>query len=170
MTSRQRLAYEDYLLSSRWRQVRRQALARAQWRCQNPACPDDAVRWLTQAEIAELAVPYSLEVHHLTYERLGRERPDDLLVLCERCHSVEHGREPVLKGSGLGPRHMSREQLIAAYRLAAKDSNPRAAAAAAARLSMLVVEPPLKQDDYNRAMEEIERHLPGINDDGTYSE
>ncbi len=169
MTSRTRLAYEDYLASSRWRHVRRQALARARWRCQNPACPDDAVRWLTDVEISEMAVPYPLEVHHLTYERLGHERPDDLLVLCERCHSVEHGREPEQR-DGLGPRHLSRAQLIAAYQRAANDPNPVVAAAAAARLRMLIVDPLLTQADYNRSMEEIERHLPGINDDGTYSE
>jgi len=137
MTSRMRLAYEDYLLSSRWRLIRRQALVRARWRCQNPACPDDAVRWLTDTEIFEMAVPYRLEVHHLTYERLGRERPDDLLVLCERCHSLEHGREPTeKKGTGRGPRYLSREQLIAAYRVAATDPNPLVAACAAARLRL----------------------------------
>lgn len=30
----------------------------------------------------------SLSVHHLTYERLGKERPSDLLLLCERCHEI----------------------------------------------------------------------------------
>lgn len=34
--------------------------------------------------------PYGLEVHHLTYARLGRERDDDLVVLCRRCHQNEH--------------------------------------------------------------------------------
>ncbi|HEX3856974.1 MAG TPA: HNH endonuclease [Verrucomicrobiae bacterium] len=29
-----------------------------------------------------------LEVHHLTYERFGRERMNDLVVLCESCHEV----------------------------------------------------------------------------------
>lgn len=31
-----------------------------------------------------------LQVHHLTYERYGYERLDDLVTLCERCHSTEH--------------------------------------------------------------------------------
>jgi len=30
----------------------------------------------------------NLQVHHLTYRRLGSEKPDDLLVLCERCHEI----------------------------------------------------------------------------------
>jgi len=35
--------------------------------------------------------PYELNVHHLTYERLGCEKvPQDLIVLCRSCHSREH--------------------------------------------------------------------------------
>jgi hypothetical protein len=139
-------------------------LVRALWRCQNPTCPDDGIRWLTEPEIAELAVPYRLEVHHRTYERLGRERPEDLLVLCEKCHAVEHGREPTEKGSRPAPRHLSRTHLIAAYRRAADDPNPLVAATAAARLRSLT------QHNYDRSMDEIERHWPGINDDGTRCE
>ena len=32
----------------------------------------------------------SLQVHHLTYERLGHERMTDLEVLCKGCHGLEH--------------------------------------------------------------------------------
>lgn len=32
----------------------------------------------------------SLELHHLSYERLGRERDDDLAPLCHRCHAAVH--------------------------------------------------------------------------------
>jgi len=31
-----------------------------------------------------------LHVHHLTYKRLGNERPEDLVTLCELCHSDQH--------------------------------------------------------------------------------
>jgi 5-methylcytosine-specific restriction endonuclease McrA len=31
-----------------------------------------------------------LQVHHLTYERLGREKMTDLEVLCRFCHGLEH--------------------------------------------------------------------------------
>lgn len=34
----------------------------------------------------------TLDAHHLTYERLGAERPSDLIALCRRCHQQEHGR------------------------------------------------------------------------------
>lgn len=36
----------------------------------------------------------TLQVHHVTYERLGRERLTDLLTLCDPCHRSEHGRDP----------------------------------------------------------------------------
>lgn len=32
------------------------------------------------------------DVHHLTYERLGNELPEDLQVLCRQCHDAAHGR------------------------------------------------------------------------------
>jgi hypothetical protein len=32
------------------------------------------------------------EAHHLTYDRLGRERDQDLLALCGPCHQALHGR------------------------------------------------------------------------------
>ena len=31
-----------------------------------------------------------MNVHHVTYERLGCEGPEDLRLLCERCHANEH--------------------------------------------------------------------------------
>lgn len=31
-----------------------------------------------------------LDVHHLTYERIGAELPGDLLVLCRACHDRRH--------------------------------------------------------------------------------
>lgn len=35
-----------------------------------------------------------LEVHHVTYERIGRERLGDLRILCESCHGTQHGEQP----------------------------------------------------------------------------
>lgn len=66
--------YAAYLNSPEWKQKRLEALRRANYRCE--ACPETE----------------SLEVHHLTYDRLGFERPQDLRVLCNPCHSQEHGR------------------------------------------------------------------------------
>lgn len=33
-----------------------------------------------------------LQVHHETYERIGRERLSDLTLLCDSCHKKEHRR------------------------------------------------------------------------------
>lgn len=32
-----------------------------------------------------------LHIHHLTYERLFREEPKDLMIICAICHMKEHG-------------------------------------------------------------------------------
>lgn len=34
-----------------------------------------------------------VQVHHLTYERLGAELDDDLVAACEQCHRTMHGLE-----------------------------------------------------------------------------
>jgi len=89
--------YEEYLASDWWRSRRDTALKRALYRCQAPDCRLDYLRSLTDWELRveedERLPPhaYRLEVHHLTYANLGREEPDDLIVLCPACHAAEHG-------------------------------------------------------------------------------
>jgi hypothetical protein len=66
--------YLAYLQSDHWKEMRRLALEYADYRCQlcnSPEC---------------------LEVHHRTYERMGRERLADLVALCADCHGWHHGR------------------------------------------------------------------------------
>lgn len=36
--------------------------------------------------------PEAFNVHHRTYERLGKERLGDLTVLCRKCHGLFHGK------------------------------------------------------------------------------
>ena len=62
--------YLSYLKSKLWKKRRYAALERAKFKCEE--CGD--TRWL--------------QVHHLTYERLGREHPKDLQVLCQGCHWI----------------------------------------------------------------------------------
>lgn len=66
--------YLAYLRSPEWRRRRNAILQRADGWCER--CGH--VR--------------ATEVHHLTYVRLGDERPDDLLALCAFCHRAEHGK------------------------------------------------------------------------------
>lgn len=78
-------AYEAYLRSPRWREVRNTILARDKGLCQ-------------KCKLAR-----ATEVHHRRYDRLGRERPDDLVSLCRRCHLAAHGiilPEPPIPGPG----------------------------------------------------------------------
>lgn len=96
-----RIAYADYLLSDHWKLTRQLALQRAGNRCQCGQCPlasfypHELREWFPRS--------YSrLEVHHLTYERLGAEVDDDLLVLCGWCHSRLHGL-PVASEPSPGP-------------------------------------------------------------------
>lgn len=66
--------YKEYLQSAHWQITRRDALDRADWACQ--LCNSDS----------------NLNVHHRTYERLKRERPSDLIVLCRDCHAKFHDK------------------------------------------------------------------------------
>lgn len=62
-------AYRDYMRSERWQRKRRQVFAYYGKRCY--ACRK-------RAKV--------LHVHHMTYERLGREAITDLIPLCVPCH------------------------------------------------------------------------------------
>lgn len=64
--------YEDYINSSAWCRKRDAALDHHGHYC--TACGRDK----------------SLQVHHLTYKRLGSEEMSDLMPLCDSCHSFVH--------------------------------------------------------------------------------
>jgi hypothetical protein len=65
--------YQDYINSFDWYLKRRKALERAGHKCERCHATEDV----------------GLEVHHLTYERLGDENDEDLLVVCKPCHKIE---------------------------------------------------------------------------------
>jgi 5-methylcytosine-specific restriction endonuclease McrA len=66
--------YRAYLQTSHWKEVRRSARKRAGGKCQ-----------LCSSRIR-------LEVHHNNYECLWHETPQDVVVLCRRCHAKFHGK------------------------------------------------------------------------------
>jgi hypothetical protein len=76
ITERQRQYREEYLRSPHWRQTRLAALGRAGNRCQ--VCNGAK----------------QLDVHHRTYERIGKEADGDLTVLCRECHALFHDAGP----------------------------------------------------------------------------
>lgn len=67
--------YNEYLQSSHWKDIRRQRLAMDGFQC------------------SICGTAKNLEVHHLTYERLGHEDLDDLVSLCKRCHAIVHEKD-----------------------------------------------------------------------------
>ncbi len=70
-----RAEYHRYLRSWPWKRCRARALLRDGLRCQD--CGGEL----------------DLEAHHLSYARVGREDPGDLLTLCRDCHRRRHGLE-----------------------------------------------------------------------------
>ena len=66
--------YDRYLRSWSWRARRKAALKRAGYRCK------------------KCGAEQRLNVHHKSYEHLGKEPQSDLDVLCRGCHKEEHNR------------------------------------------------------------------------------
>jgi 5-methylcytosine-specific restriction endonuclease McrA len=64
-----------YLNSAAWAAKRTEILDRADGTCEE--CGDEVE-------------PGVAEVHHRTYARVFRERPEDLIALCPRCHRRAH--------------------------------------------------------------------------------
>ena len=62
--------YSDYIQSPQWRTKARFVRSRDDNKCQICGATDGP-----------------LEVHHLTYDRLYHERPEDLITLCHDCHA-----------------------------------------------------------------------------------
>lgn len=62
--------YYEYIHSQEWQCRAEAAKARAGYRCQ--VCNGTK----------------RLEAHHRTYENLGHEPPEDITVLCHKCHEI----------------------------------------------------------------------------------
>ena len=68
------MPYREYLLTPEWQERRKAALKRAGYKCQ--VCNRSR----------------QLHTHHRTYERRGVELARDLIVLCDECHALYHGK------------------------------------------------------------------------------
>ena len=66
--------YQTYLLTDHWQAVRERTLRRDRYRCR------------------KCGARTRLEVHHVNYDRIGKENPTDLLTLCYKCHRKEHDK------------------------------------------------------------------------------
>lgn len=74
--------YRGYLKSSHWESLREQRLRRSSWTCE---------RCGQGAGMSAKGNRTGLNLHHLSYERVGLERDEDIIVLCSECHAKEHG-------------------------------------------------------------------------------
>jgi hypothetical protein len=72
---RHRDRYRRTLRSRRWKRLRERAYRRARGRCER---------------CHKRAFLGALQLHHKTYDRLGRERMADVELLCGDCHRSEH--------------------------------------------------------------------------------
>lgn len=70
-----KMPYRSYLETPHWKSVRRRTLARNGGVCNVCGSSED------------------LNIHHLTYKRIGREKDSDLQVLCRGFHCNEHEGE-----------------------------------------------------------------------------
>lgn len=71
-----RLTYGEYRETYEWHRIRQRKLLQQKNKC------------------ATCNTVHPLEVHHKTYERLGDEWDDDLVVLCRDCHKKYHNLYP----------------------------------------------------------------------------
>jgi 5-methylcytosine-specific restriction endonuclease McrA len=67
------IPYKEYINSDEWRLRSFRAKIRAKFKCQ--VCNKPYEKEL-------------LDTHHRTYERLGCEKNEDLIVLCRTCHTL----------------------------------------------------------------------------------
>lgn len=72
--------YKAYLQTPEWQARRLEAIEYGDSVCAECEIP----RWL-----AGIAYDQDLHVHHVSYANQGNEFPEDLMVLCRRCHELE---------------------------------------------------------------------------------
>ena len=77
---RWRAWYKVYLTSPVWRSTASRIKARDGHRCRLCNSPD------------------CLQVHHRTYERVGKEEDTDLVTLCDECHELFHKHRKLVRG------------------------------------------------------------------------
>lgn len=67
-----RLYYQTYLKSPAWLQLRARIFRSRGFSCE-----------ICQSK-------KNLQLHHVTYERLGYEKDEDVMILCRKCHEKAH--------------------------------------------------------------------------------
>jgi hypothetical protein len=79
--------YSLYLASAAWKRKRARIIRERERTCAKCG-------W-----VAPLQYTHLLQLHHTTYQRVGRERDEDLELLCDKCHDKLHPMRGLL-GTG----------------------------------------------------------------------
>ncbi len=72
--------YSTYINSVEWFKKANEAKRKAGYKCEKCG---------KQFKKGKKGWGLELHAHHLNYERLGRELPEDIMVLCKDCHDKE---------------------------------------------------------------------------------
>lgn len=68
--------YKEYIMSDAWKAKRREAIKHYGQNCNQ----------------CKTFLPINkIQVHHVTYKRLGKELLEDLMIVCKSCHEKIHG-------------------------------------------------------------------------------
>lgn len=89
-------SYAKYLESDHWKATRIKRLLLAEHLENPPAvrcerCQKYFAMFWKRNDRERIPRFVKIHIHHKTYARVGRERMEDLEVLCEACHFAEHG-------------------------------------------------------------------------------
>ena len=67
------MKYDDHIGSRYWNEIRQRILKRSDGKCE------------------KCGKMWRLQIHHINYDRVGRELDSDLLAVCQPCHRAIHG-------------------------------------------------------------------------------
>lgn len=73
--------YAKYIKSSKWFKFRAEIFAQRGAGCHDCGHAD-----------------MNNHLHHLTYDRLGHEKPEDVMILCVDCHGIRHSGGTLWEG------------------------------------------------------------------------
>lgn len=77
--------YQTYLDSDHWRSTRNFTMDRVRSHAKQPVYQCEKCKEFFRND--------AIHVHHKHYRTVGRERQEDLLVLCKWCHAETHGKQ-----------------------------------------------------------------------------
>jgi len=71
-TKEQVETYREYLLTNHWKNIKQKVYLTSVYKC------------------SKCGIKHGLQLHHKTYERVGKELLSDLVYLCRDCHNEIH--------------------------------------------------------------------------------